>query len=121
MALQSVSNIVILGRLSTDPVLSYSGSGQAVAWLNLATIKAWKDKTGHWQESMEWHRISASGHLAEHVNVNLKKGYLAYIDCCIKTRNSEEDIGLRRYTTELVAKSIRFRDISQQGLTQLIN
>ncbi|MFQ5632400.1 MAG: single-stranded DNA-binding protein [bacterium] len=113
--------MVLLGRLYVDPVFRHTTSGQAVAWLHVATSKAWKDKNGDWQESTEWHRIVASGKIAESASTNLKKGHIVYIDCRIQTRNRQSKKGVKRYKTELIAQSILFSRKWLNGMTQLVN
>jgi len=104
--LSSVNKAILVGRLGRDPEVRYTGSGQAVANLSLATAERFKDKQGEYQERTEWHRITAWGRLAEIVQQYTHKGSMIYVEGRIETRKYEKD-GVERYSTEIVAQSIQ--------------
>ena len=104
--MSSVNKAILVGRLGRDPEVRYTGSGQAVANLSLATAERFKDKQGEYQERTEWHRITAWGRLAEIVQQYTHKGSMIYVEGRIETRKYEKD-GVERYSTEIVAQSIQ--------------
>lgn len=102
-----VNKVILVGNLGRDPELKYTAGGQAVATLNLATSRRFKDRDGNQQEQTEWHRIVAWGRTAEVVNQYARKGRQLYVEGRLQTRQWEDRDGHKRYTTEVVADSIQ--------------
>lgn len=104
----SVNKVIVLGRLGQDPELKYTPGSMAVCNFSLATSETWVDKSGQKQERTEWHRIVVWGKLAELCNQYLKKGRQAYLEGSLQTRSWDDKNGQKRYTTEIVAKTVQF-------------
>jgi len=112
----SVNKVILIGRLGADPELAYTNSGQAVGRLSVATTDSWMDKaSGQWQERTEWHRVIAWGKLAEKAKEYLTKGRLVYVEGRLQTRSYEDKNGVKKYTTEIVARTIQFLDSNRDG------
>lgn len=102
---------IILGNLTRDPEVRSTPNGQTVANFSVATNRRWTNKeTGQLQEEVEFHNVVAWGKLAEICGQILYKGRRVLVVGRLRTRNWEGQDGLRRYTTEIVA-----RDISATG------
>ena len=72
---RGVNKVTLIGNLGNDPEVRYSGNGNAVANVSLATAESWRDKdSGEQQERTEWHRVVFFGRLAEIVSEYLHKG-----------------------------------------------
>lgn len=99
--MSSLNKAMIIGRLGNDPDMRYLPSGEAVANLSIATSETWKDKDGNKKESVEWHRVSFFGKIAEVCGQYLKKGGLVYVEGKIQTRKWQDKDGQDRYTTEI--------------------
>jgi len=98
---------MLIGNLGKDPEVRYTQDGKAVASFSIATTDKWKDKqTGQQLEKTEWHRIVAFGRLAEVCGEYLRKGSICYIEGKLQTRSWEKD-GITRYTTEIIADSMK--------------
>ena len=104
---QGVNKVIILGHLGSDPELRYTPSGAAVANFNVATNERWPDKEGNFQEHTEWHRIVCWRKLAEIAGEYLKKGRQVYIEGKLRTRNWEDQNGVKRYQTEIIASNMQ--------------
>lgn len=104
----SVNKVMVLGRLGQDPELKYTPSGMAVCNFTVATSETWNDKAGQKQERTEWHRIVVWGKLAELCNQYLSKGKQTFVEGSLQTRSWDDKDGTKRYTTEVVAKSVQF-------------
>lgn len=102
-----VNKVILVGNLGRDPELRYTASGTAVATLNLATSRRYKDRDGNWQDQTEWHRVVAWGRTAEVVNQYASKGRQLYVEGRLQTRQWEDRDGNTKYTTEVVADSIQ--------------
>ena len=104
----SVNKVMILGRLGQDPELKYTPGGMAVCNFSIATSETWDDKAGQKHEKVEWHRIVVWGKLAELCNQYLTKGKQAFVEGALQTRSWDDKSGGKRYTTEIIAKSVQF-------------
>ena len=114
MAKGTVNKAILIGRLGADPELKYTPSGAAVVNFNIATDESWTDASGVKQERTEWHRIVAWRKLAEICGEYLKKGSRVYIEGQLQTRSWEQD-GVKRYTTEIVARNMQMLDSKGTG------
>jgi single-strand DNA-binding protein len=99
-----LNKVTLIGNLGADPEVKYMPTGDAVANITLATSMRWKDRqTGERKESTEWHRVVFFRRLAEIAGEYLKKGSQVYIEGHLRTRKWQDQAGLDRYTTEIVA------------------
>jgi len=107
MAGKSLNKVQLIGHLGKDPELRYTSNGQAVATFSLATNESYKPAgSEEWQEKTEWHNIVAWGRLAEIASEYLNKGKQAYIEGRLQTRSWDDQNGMKRYTTEVVANDL---------------
>jgi single-strand DNA-binding protein len=107
MAGKSLNKVQIIGHLGADPELRYTSNGLAVATLNIATNERFKSSdSDDWQDRTEWHRVVAWGKLAEIAGEYLSKGRQVYIEGRLQTRSWDDRDGIKRYTTEIVARDI---------------
>ena len=100
----SINKVILIGNLGTDPEIRYTGTGDAICNLRIATTETWKDKTsGEKRESTEWHTVVLFRRLAEVAKQYLGKGSQIYIEGRLKTRKWQDKQGVDRYTTEIEA------------------
>ncbi len=102
-----VNKVILIGNLGSDPELKYTPNGTAVATFSIATNERWKDKEGNFKDHTEWHRIVAWRKLAEIVGEYLKKGSQVYVEGRLRTRTWEDQNGMKRTSTEIVADSMQ--------------
>ncbi|HID10391.1 MAG TPA: single-stranded DNA-binding protein [Candidatus Latescibacteria bacterium] len=107
---RGVNKAILIGNLGADPELRYTPSGRPVATFRIATTDVWTDANGERQERTEWLRIVAWDRLAEICGEYLRKGSKVYIEGRIQTRTWEDQNGIQRYTTEIVARDMRMLD-----------
>lgn len=104
----SVNKVILVGNLGKDPDVRYLPDGGAVVNLALATSSNWKDKnTGEKREETEWHRVVIYGRLAEIAGEYCKKGRSVYIEGRLKTRKWQDQSGVDKYTTEIIADQMQ--------------
>ena len=104
---RGINKAVIVGTLGKDPEIRYAANGNAVVNISVATNESWKDReTGEAQERTEWHRIVVFGKLGEIASQYLKKGSQAYFEGKIKTSKWQDQAGIDRYTTEVIANEM---------------
>ncbi len=106
MATRSLNKVMLIGNLGKDPELRYTQSSIPVASFSIATSESWTDKEGNQQEQTEWHRIVIWRGLAEVCGKYLTKGSRVYIEGKLQTRSWEDQNGVTKYTTEIVANQM---------------
>lgn len=105
----SVNQVFIIGNLGRDVELNHTGSGTPVCNLNVATTRAWMDKSaGQRQEETTWHRVTVWGKQAEHCSNYLQKGSQVCVQGRLSTSSYEDQSGQTRYVTEIVAENVQF-------------
>ena len=101
-----LNKVMIIGRLTRDPEVKTTPSGQNVANFSVATSLKWKDQSGGDKEKTEFHNVVAWRKLAEIIGQYLKKGSQVYIEGRLETRNWDGDDGKKRYRTEIIADNM---------------
>lgn len=113
---RGINKVILIGNLGADPEVRYMPSGGAVANVTIATSENWKDKaTGENQERTEWHRVVFFNRLAEIVGEYLRKGSKVYVEGSLRTRKWQDQNGVDKYTTEIVAAEMQMLDSRGQG------
>lgn len=107
----SLNKVLIIGNCTRDPELRTIPSGQSVATFGVATNRRWKDQqSGEWKEQAEFHNIVAWARLAETCSQYLKKGSRVYIEGRLQTRSWEDQTGVKKSRTEVVAEQMIMLD-----------
>ncbi|GAK49650.1 single-stranded DNA-binding protein [Candidatus Moduliflexus flocculans] len=107
MAGKSLNKVQLIGHLGKDPELRYTSNGQAVATFSLATNeRRKKPNSDEYEDFTEWHNIVAWGRTAEIASEFLNKGKQTYIEGRLQTRSWDDQNGVKRYTTEIVAQDL---------------
>ena len=106
-----INKVILVGNLGRDPEMRYTQNGVAVCSFSLATSETYRDRTnGEKVTQTEWHNIILWRGLAETAQKYLRKGSSVYIDGKIRTRKWEDQQGLTRYTTEIIADTMQMLD-----------
>ena len=104
----NLNKAIIAGRLTGDPQLRTTTSGQPVGSFSVATNRVWMDKAGAKQEEVEYHNIVVWGRQAELASKFLTKGALVLVEGRLQTRAWDDKQGQKRKTTEIVADRVQF-------------
>ncbi len=104
----NLNKVFIIGRLTQDPQLRTTPSGQPVTTISMATNRIWNSKSGERQSDTQFHNVVVWGRQAEVVNQFLKKGSLAMVEGRLQTRSWQDNQGQNRRTTEIVCERIQF-------------
>jgi single-strand DNA-binding protein len=87
--------------------------------ISVATSESWKDKvTGEPKEITEWHRVVLFGRLAEIANNYLNKGSKVFLEGKLQTRIWQDQSGVTKYTTEIVANNLQMIDSKKDTMAQ---
>ena len=95
----AVNRVILVGRLTADPVLRYTSSGIAVASIRLVTND---------REEPEYHDLVLWRQLAELAAKYLAKGRLVYIEGRLHGRTWATEDGTTRRSVEIVAENLQF-------------
>ena len=110
----SLNKVMLMGRLTKDPEMRYTPSGQPVTSFSIATNRYASGPEGEKKEYTDYHNIVCWNigrrNLAEIVAQYLKKGSLVYVEGRIQTRSWEGQDGQKRKATEIVANDVQFLD-----------
>jgi single-strand DNA-binding protein len=99
-----VNKVILLGRLTKDPIAKNLPSGQEISQFTVATNYQWKDfKTKKSKENVEFHPVIVWGKLANVANTYLTKGAKVYLEGKLRTRSWEDKSRQKHFRTEIVA------------------
>ena len=108
-----MNNVSLVGRLTKDVELKYTGSQTAVATGTLAVNRQFKSANG--EKETDFINIVAWRKTAEIIANYTSKGSQIGITGRIQTRNYEGNDGKRVYVTEVVAESVALLDSKQNN------
>lgn len=105
---KGINKVIIVGNVGQDPEVRFTPGGDAVANLSLATNEQWLDKnSGQRQQRTEWHRIVLWRKAAEIAQQYVRKGITLYVEGKLQTRKWQDQNGIDRYSTEIVARDMQ--------------
>lgn len=115
----SINKVILVGNVGKDPEVKYFDTETSVANFPLATTdRAYTAKNGtQVPERTEWHNIVAWRGLAKLSENYIKKGTQLYIEGKIRTRNYDDQNGVKRYVTEIFADVIQLLGSKPAGAT----
>jgi single-strand DNA-binding protein len=117
--MSNLNKVMLIGRLTRDPEMRYTPSGQPVTSFSIATNRYGGGTDGERREFTDYHNIVAWNigrrNLAEIVAQYTKKGSLVYVEGRLQTRSWEGQDGQKRRTTEVVANDVQFLDTRGSG------
>jgi single-strand DNA-binding protein len=109
----NVNKVIIVGRLTRDPEVRTTQSGQSVVALGMATNNYWTDKSGTKQERTEFHNVVLWGRLAEIAGQYLTKGQECFIEGRLQTREYTAKDGSQKRVTEIVGENMQLGSRAQ--------
>ena len=101
-----MNKVVLIGRLTRDPELRYTGSNIPVATFSLAVNRNFSNQNG--EREADFINIVVWRKQAENVKNYLTQGSQVAIDGRIQTRSYDDQNGGKRYVTEVVANNVTF-------------
>lgn len=114
-----MNKVLILGRLTKDPVVNYTPQQMAVAKFSLALNRG-KDKDGN-DKGADFPNCTAFGRVAENIERFSGKGLRIEIEGHLHTDKYEAKDGHTVYTTEVIVdryEIIDWKNSGQQGGSQ---
>lgn len=101
-----MNKVFLIGRLTKDPELRYTGSNTPVASFTLAVNRTFTNQSG--EREADFINIVVWRKQAENVKNYLSQGSQVAVDGRIQTRSYDDNNGQRRYVTEVVADNVEF-------------
>jgi single-strand DNA-binding protein len=104
----SVNKVILVGNVGKDPEVRYYDGGMAVATFSLATTERGYTLANGTQvpERTDWHNIVLWGAQAQFAEKYIHKGDKLYVEGKIRTRQYDDQNGVRRYVTEINGVSV---------------
>ena len=101
------NNVTLVGNITRDPELRFTGSGQAKVNFGLAVNRRWQNRqTQEWEEQVSFFNIIAWGELGENASESLQKGSRAIVTGRLEQRSYETEDGEKKQVFEIVADEI---------------
>lgn len=104
----SLSKIMLIGNLGSDPEMRFTPNGKAVTSFRLATNYRYTTSAGESREETDWFRITVFGKQAEQCNQFLTKGRQVYVEGRLHARNWQGQDGQMRTSLEVIANRVLF-------------
>jgi single-strand DNA-binding protein len=104
MSERSVNKAILVGRLGGDAETRYTQGGTPVSRFSLAMNRQWRDSEKQVHEETDWLYVVLWKN--ENLAAYLTKGAKLYVEGRIQTRSYDDNEGVKRYVTEVVADNI---------------
>lgn len=109
-----INNVVLVGRLTRDAELRYTGSGIAVATFSVAVERPFTNAQG--ERETDFVNCVAWRKTAETISNFTRKGSLVGVTGRIQTRNYTNNEGRKVYVTEIVCEN--FQMLEPKSVTE---
>jgi single-strand DNA-binding protein len=103
----SVNKAILVGNVGKDPEIRHLEGGVSLARFTLATSETYRNKAGELVKTTEWHNIVAWRQLSDLAEKYIRKGSQLYVEGRITNRQYDDKEGVKHYTNEIVADTIR--------------
>ena len=101
-----MNKVFLIGRLTRDPELRYTGNNTAVASFALAVQRNFANQQG--EREADFFNITVWRKQAENVKNYLTQGSQVAIEGRLQTRSYDDANGQKRYVTEVIADNVEF-------------
>jgi single-strand DNA-binding protein len=108
-----MNKALLIGRLTKDPDLKYTGNNIPVATFSLAVNRPFANQNG--EKETDFINIVVWRKQAETAKNYISKGSLVAVEGRIQTRSYDAQDGTKRYVTEVVADNIQFLETKKQS------
>lgn len=105
-----MNKLIVIGRLTADPILKYSASGTAMGNITLAVDRP---KYGDKEKETDFLPVKLWGKTAENCANQLGKGRLVCVEGSMRIDRYEQD-GERKFFAHINAEQVKFLDWPKQ-------
>jgi single-strand DNA-binding protein len=103
-----MNSVILIGRLTKDPEVRYTGDQMAIASFTLAIDRNYRSADK--EKQTDFPRVTVFGKQAELVERYVAKGRLVAIQGRIQTGSYKNKEGVTVWTTDVVAERVEFLD-----------
>lgn len=103
-----MNKVILIGRLTRDPELRYTGNNTAVTSFTVAVNRPFTGQDGSTQA--DFINVVVWRKQAESVKNYLTQGSQVAVEGRMQTRTYDGEDGKRRYVTEVIAENVQFLD-----------
>jgi single-strand DNA-binding protein len=115
------NSVTLVGNLTRDPELRFTGGGRAVASFGIAVNRRYQ-VNGEWQEQVSFFNVVAWGQLGENAAASLTKGSRVILSGRLEQREYQTQQGEKRNVVEINADelgpSLRFATAQVERTTR---
>ncbi len=104
------NKVVLVGNLTRDVEVRYSGSGSAIGKVGIATSHKWKSQTGEQKEEVMFVELTFFGRTAEIANQYLRKGSKVLVDGRLVLEQWTAQDGSKRSRHSITVESMKMLD-----------
>lgn len=108
-----LNRIIVMGRMTRDPELRRTNSGNAVTSFTVAVDRNFKTQSG--EKETDFIDVVAWRNTAEFVSKYFSKGRMAVVEGRLQLHDWTDKDGNKRRSAEIVADSVYFGDSKQDG------
>lgn len=110
------NHVSITGRLTRDPEVRYTQKGQAVARLDVAVNRRYKDTTsGEWKDDTVFVKVTVWGAAAERCKERLTKGGPVAIEGRLTMEEWTDKAGQKRTNLVVTSRRLQFLAIPEKN------
>lgn len=113
-----MNKVFLIGRLTRDPELRYTGNNTPVATFSLAVNRNFSNEAG--EREADFINIVVWRKQAENVKNYLTQGSQVAIDGRIQTRSYDDNNSQKRYVTEVIADNIEFLENKKNNKKEVV-
>lgn len=101
-----MNTVTLIGNLTDDPVLRYTGDGKAVAHLTVAVSRRVRGEDGFVDRLDGYFKVVAFGDLADHILETHRKGARVLVTGRLSQDSYDDDQGVRRSAVRIMAEDV---------------
>ncbi len=111
----NLNKVFLIGRLTRDPELRYTGSGTAVVEFGLAVNRNYTDSGGERKEQTCFVDIQAWARQAEVINEYMRKGRQIFVEGRLDLSQWENQEGQKRSKLRVIIENFQFLGGREDG------
>jgi len=101
-----LNKVLLIGRLTGDPVITYLPSGTPVVEFTIAYNRRFKNQNGEFQEESHFFDVKAYGKFAEDWATRFSKGYLVLVEGRLAQERWEKE-GKKYSKVKIIAENVK--------------
>jgi single-strand DNA-binding protein len=105
-----MNKVIMMGRLTKDPEMRVTNSGKNVASFTLAVNRRFAKE----EPKADFFNVTAWNKTAEFVGKYFTKGQQVLVSGRLENRSWEDNAGVKRYATDVIAEEVEFADSKKE-------